>query len=83
MLVWSVLKYILKMKYICLCFDFMSLFKNTSLLLLKTIAELQKGTDALKLEKQNLERRFEASTKEAKGNRSKDPYVCYSYCNLY
>ncbi|XP_041794288.1 unconventional myosin-Vc isoform X1 [Chelmon rostratus] len=31
-----------------------------------TIAELQKGTDALKLEKQNLERRFEASTKEAK-----------------
>ncbi|XP_030281366.1 unconventional myosin-Vc [Sparus aurata] len=33
-----------------------------------TIAKLQKETDALNLEKQNLEKQFEASTKEAKEN---------------
>lgn len=39
--------------------------------------------DALSLEKQNLEKRFEASTKEAKGNWSDVSFVWYSYCNFY
>uniref|UniRef100_A0A671VFM8 Myosin VC n=1 Tax=Sparus aurata TaxID=8175 RepID=A0A671VFM8_SPAAU len=47
-----------------------------------TIAKLQKETDALNLEKQNLEKQFEASTKEAKGNRNQYSYVCYSFCIL-
>lgn len=43
------------------------------LFLLQTIAQLQRGIDAVNLEKQNMEKKFEASTKEVKGNSSKDP----------
>lgn len=53
------------------------------LFLLQTVAQLQREIDALNLEKQNLEQKFEASTKEAKGNKSKDPHACYSNYNLY
>lgn len=46
--------------------------KYMFLFLFQTIAQLQRENDALNLEKQYLEKKFEASTKEAKG-RSKDP----------
>ncbi len=61
--------------------DFMSPIKKIIILKLlnyfslQTNAQLQKEIDALNLEKQNLEKKSEASTKEAKGNRTKNSYA--------
>lgn len=45
----------------------------------QVVAQLQKEIDTLSLEKQNVEKKFEDSTKETKGNRSQN---CYSSYNL-
>lgn len=55
----------------------MSPLKETFLFSFQTIAQLQKGADALHSEKQNLEKKFEDSTKEAKGNSSRESYATF------
>lgn len=81
MLVWSVLKLMLKKLFVSLSSiaheaHLMIPVKNTFLFSLQTIVQLQKKTDALNLEKQNLEKEFQASTKEAKGKRCHILAVC-------
>lgn len=57
--------------------------KQQFIFLLQTTAQLQKEIDAVKLEKQNLEKRFDVSIKEAQGNKGQDFCVCHSYFNFH
>lgn len=75
MLVWSVLAKItmsiqLASADLCsLCSGLHVPIKYMFLFWLQMIAHIQKEKDALNIEKQNVEKKFEASTKEAKGRK--------------